>query len=160
MAADLLFRFKMKLLAIILIFYIANSFAIEIKAAVPSFLVPTESIVSSASSNSLVDSKPSSTSKSWYCNTKDSDNVFCGNNNPKTSSIEYESSSNQQLNGDNRGELVDASQNTDSNQKTLQDQELRNAMEKYQGGLSLPIAPTDDVKMNINQQQLQFNIKY
>ena len=49
---------------------------------------------------------------------------------------------------------------TNSNQNTMQDQDFKNAMGKYQGGMSLSLAPSDNVKMNINQQQLQFNIKY
>ena len=159
MVVGLLFQCKMKLLFVALFIFIANSFAVDVKSIVPSFLMPQESLANGSSANQAVIKNNNSSSKRLYCNGKNSDSVFCTNNEPKAYIVKLESSSKQQSNSTNSS-AIDATQNTNSNQKTMQDQDVRNAMGKYQGGMSLPIAPTDDIKMNINQQQLEFNIKY
>jgi hypothetical protein len=158
----------MNLLAIVLVFCIAGSYALDVDDFVPAFLMPTKS----ESSNDepvkpLVDIKRNSSSTtSWYCNRNhgNSVNVFCNKNNSSqvVYSVTYESSPNAQANKiiDDSVAGTDVTQNTYSNQKTLQNQDVRNTLEKTQGAFALPISPSDDVKMNINQQQVQFNIKY
>ncbi len=47
-----------------------------------------------------------------------------------------------------------------SNQNSLQDLSTKEAMDKYYGQMTLPIEPIKDLKMNINGQQIQIDIKY
>ena len=112
----------------------------------------------------------SSSSTSWYCNrnSTNSVNVFCNSSNQSNDMLLYKDANKASVNDKtnyqteigNVNQPPIANQSTGSNQNTLQDQETKNAMQKYQGGMSVPLVPSNEVKMNINQQQLQFNIKY
>ena len=153
MVVDHLFQYKMKLL--ILVLCIFNAEAEVIKNGVPSFLMPTESpdnkIVAGIVQNST-----------QKCNTDDSGSSVLCNKDSSAYSLKYESSTNSNgYNISNYGQTYDATaRGPNSNQNTMQTQSLKNAMGQSRGGISLPIAPSGNVKMNINQQQLQFNIKY
>ena len=137
---------------------------------VPAFLMPSGDANTQTESipvKPLVDiPRNSSATKSWYCNRNPNSagNVFCNKNTASTAikSYTYESSAT----GD-KTKVVDNSvtgtkfgQNTAANQETLQNQDLKNTLQKNQGGFMVPIAPSDNMNMNINQQQIQFNIKY
>ncbi len=144
----------MKLLTIFLVFYIFHVEAEGIKSGVLSFLMPTESL----NTKTVGGITNNSTKECYTGNVAD---VIC-NKNPSAYQTKYESST--KINGydiSNHEQTVSvATAGTNSNQNTMQDQNFKNAMGKYQGGMSLPLAPSDNVKMNINQRQLQFNIKY
>ena len=146
---------------------------------VPGFLVPANVNESSGADESLpvkplVDAKRnSSETDSWYCahNKQQSvGNVFCNKNSSSGVAgrvLTYESSPQGDTNQMVDNSVVKAGgvpksigPNTSSNQFTLQDQQLKNAFDKTQNNFSVPIQPSNDVKMNINQQQIQFNIQY
>lgn len=159
----------MKFILIIFIFAFANCFALQMSDYVPNFLLPSDGTTESVQIpvRALVDTKRnSSSSKSWYCvrNQDNVGNVFCNKTNTSdvVKSLTYESSTV----GD-KTKVIDNTvtgnkigQNTSSNQATLQDQEVKNSLQKSQGGFMVPIAPSKDVNMNVNQQQIQFNINY
>ncbi len=146
---------------------------------VPGFLVPANVSESSGADDSLpvqplVDVKRnSSETDSWYCahnKQKSVGNVFCNKNNSSDvvgKALTYESSPQGDTNQVVDNSVVKAGgipkpigPSTTSNQFTLQDQQLKNAFDKTQNNFSVPIQPSNDVKMNINQQQIQFNIQY
>lgn len=146
---------------------------------VPGFLVPANVSESSGADDTLpvkplVDAKRnSSETDSWYCahNKQQSvGNVFCNKNNSSAVAgrvLTYESSPQGDTNQVVDSSVVRAGEglkpvgpSTTSNQFTLQDQQLKNAFDKTQNNFSVPIQPSNDVKMNINQQQIQFNIQY
>lgn len=106
---------------------------------------------------------------SWYCHSSSdasiSNNVFCNKGtNTTDKSVVFESSGTNKVEDKMVDNSVGANGNNISqpsaNQQTLQDQQVRNAINKTQNGFSVPLQPSDDVKLNINQQQIQFNIQY
>ena len=141
---------------------------IGLEEFVPEFLRPS----SESYASNTIPVKPlvevkrnSSEDKSWYCNRNkiNVNNVFCKNNNAFT--VDSSGNTESKVLGD-RTAVVDNSiqgskigQNTIANPTTLQDQEVKNTLQK-QNGFLVPIAPSSDVKMNVNQQQIQFNNKY
>ncbi len=150
-----LFQYKMKLLTIFLVFCIFYVGAEDIKTNLPSFLMPVDSL-----STQTIDGITNNSIKE--CNVENGIDVVVCNKNSLAYAVKYESttkssgydtSSHQQT-------TTQTAWGTNSNQNTMQDKELKNAMENYKGGMSLPIIQSDTVKMNINQQRLQFNVRY
>ncbi|MDQ5921075.1 MAG: hypothetical protein QG673_1131 [Pseudomonadota bacterium] len=163
---------------------VANS--LQLSDFIPGYLSPTKESYESGNVKvkPLVESKRnSSTTKSWYCNRNhdSANNVFCDRtDNEVVHSLSYDESS---ISGD-RTKIVDnavtdysnssaygnnnfymnqnnyVNPNTSSNQNTMLDKGVKNTLQKSQGGLYVPIQPGKDVNMNVNQQQIQFNIKY
>ncbi|MBP9723078.1 MAG: hypothetical protein KBD64_08005 [Gammaproteobacteria bacterium] len=149
--------------------------ALGLSDFIPDYLVPAKesnesrALMGSAPVKPLVETKRnSSATKSWYCNRNQNNagNVFCKKNddNQIVHSLTYNESD---ASGD-RTNIVDNAvadknylgQDTSANQTTLQDKEVKDSLQKSQGGVFVPIQPSKDVNMNINQQQVQFNIKY
>lgn len=149
-----------------------NINALEVNDFVPGFLMPTpESAELELPVKPLVDTKRNgSATTSWYCNrnpnsTDQNENVFCNKNGNGSTvkNLRYESAS---ISGDKTAVIdntvtgVKIGGTTSANQNTLQTPDLKNSIQKSQGGFMVPIAPNNDMNMNINQQQIQFNIKY
>ncbi len=135
----------------------------------PSFLHPgnKESKNHNEPVKPLVDIKrnSSSTQKSWYCNRIKDDvtNVFCN----KTSSSEVVSSKNvvYESSPDDRSVMIDNSAQNDFakptvNSDAFQSPQAKSVIQNSQPNFSVPIQPSKNVNMNINQQQIQINIKY
>lgn len=170
-----LFRYSkkyMKLYYVIFfaLFSINNSYTLGLADFVPGFLVPSDISESSGADETLpvkplVEAKRnSSQTNSWYCTRSQSNNVFCNKNTNLAVAhvLTYESNPNADNNKvvDNSVSGTKLNLGTNSNQNTLQDQQLKDALEKNQNNFSVPIQPSNDVKMKINAQQVQFNIQY
>lgn len=168
----------MKLLGsafVLLVVCIPSALALSLSDFIPDYLVPDKESEESRTSMVAAPVKPlvetkrnSSATKTWYCkrNQNNVGNVFCNKNddNQIVRSLTYNE-------GDASGDqtnMVDNAvanknyrgQDTSANQQTLQNKEVKNSLQKSQGGLFVPIQPSKDVNMNVNQQQIQFNIKY
>jgi hypothetical protein len=103
-------------------------------------------------------------SDTWYCNRMQNtvSNIFCEKNRSSqvVKQITYDGSKIA-----DQSRMVDNSTTANyaqpsANQSALQTQETKNLIQKYQDNFTVPVPTGKDVKMNINQQQIEFNIKY
>ena len=134
--------------------------ALGVDDFVPSFLLPSTESKVDAQAESIpvkplvVVPRNSSTSKSWYCNRNQGGNVFCNKSTTaavvKSYTYESNSSGDKTKVVDNSVTGINFGKNTAANQETLQNQDLKNTLQKNQGGFMVPIAPTDKMNMNIN----------
>lgn len=96
-----------------------------------------------------------------YCNNgqlMSSSSVFCTNKQES-----YNFGGDGTISADNSSVLVPKNQaipTPSANQDALQDQGLKNAMNKYKSNYSLSLQPNDNVKMDVGINQLELNIKY
>ena len=165
---------KFYFVMLLVLFKINNCYALGLADFVPGFLVPSNVNEAGLADDTLpvkplVDVKRnSSQTNSWYCARSQAggarSNVFCNKDSSSAvaQALTYESNPTA-----DRNKVVDNSVtgsklnlNTSSNQSTLQDQQLKNAINKNQNNFLVPIQPSNDVKMKINAQQVQFNIQY
>ena len=146
------------LIALFLVNYLPSSYAVDLSDFLSGFLVP------STESGSVVDI--GSNMNGWHCNRRNDNisDVFCGHhsrdNIPKNIDYSDTITSDKTSMLDRSSSSTKVDQYTFANQITFQDLNLRNSLQHLQSGLWLPITPDRDIKMNINQQQIQFNIKY
>lgn len=162
---DRLFQFSPKHSIVVLGFLSIVAFAANFSEFVPGFLMPKhkESVVfnESAEIRPIVNIKRnSSDSKTWYCNRISgggSGDVFC-------SRRESAVNSNVDMGSSDHTKVVDTVTRDDSlsnaNQSSMQTQQTKNMVTQYQDMPAIPINTGKDVDMKINQQQIQFNIKY
>jgi hypothetical protein len=145
---------------------INKGIALKTSDIVPGFLMPEYK----ESSDSTIPVKPlietnrndNNADASWYCNrTKEGQNsVFCNkdtDNANNRESISYNNDKNS-----DKTSVVDISTTakTSSDQSALQDQHTKEALQRQQNNLSVPIKPTKNVDVNVGQQQVQIKIKY
>ncbi len=181
---DLLFQYSIMLNRIILfnflIFILPVSFSLNLSELVPTYLFngnngPNSGADPNMPVKPLINPHRNTTKykdNTWYCNGEESseninvaNNIFCQKNTTIDNRNVILESSNV---NDIRGKVVDNSVGNAgqvmvksySNQQTMQDQQVRNTINRAQNSFSVPLQPNDDVKLNIGQQQIQLNIKY
>ena len=164
---------KILFLLIAALLYSQSVVALSLSEFVPSFLQSSES-TEYDNRDEVV--KPfisvkrnASGSSSWYCTRMQNSvsNVFCekesssiarkivyGNHsNGNTVAVDSSSTSNSAI-----------TQNMNERTATFQDPKVTNMLLKEQDQIQnsalIPLQPSENVKMNINAQQIQFNIKY
>lgn len=166
----------MRVICFVLFFAVFSGagIALSLTDFVPGFLLPEDHAESDAANlpiKPLVDPKRNASSgeKTWYCTRMQNgvSNVFCNKNTDVTKVITYGNNVKQ-----DKPNVIDnaAASNNDINQNmaarttSFQDQKVTNLLQKQQDQIqnnaSIPLQPAKDVKMNINAQQVQFNIQY
>jgi hypothetical protein len=154
---------KFILCCIYLFLFVKSISAISLSDFVPSFIYDHKESQSFEIKPFVNIKRNSSSENIWYCNRslKNITNVFCNK------SIQHNGVIDNSSNSD-KSQVVDNSatnNNSNNNQllnnvpTTLQDQNVRDAL-KNQNTIYLPLSPEDNLKMDINQQRVQFNYKY
>ena len=166
--------------------YSMSAVAIEMSDFVPSFLTSNSPNVESsvtAPVRPLVNvNRNNHADTTWYCTRMQNgvSNVFCNKGNATESGVKFANVSDDSTESgvkfanvsSDRTAVVDNSVNTGNDllqdmakrNASLQDQKVMNYLVKQQNQIqdaaSLPIQTGKNVKMNINAQQVQFNIQY
>ena len=160
-----------RLLFVLEILYFSQSFSLGLADFVPSFLTTKQNvnqaksiaINNNESSNVQLAVNTNASSNVAYCdNLKNRgfhSSVFCAQNESQNRLNVAPLNSNNATSANVISNDTSVPQTT-VNQSTLQDQELKNAMSRYNSTYMLSIQPQNDVKMNVGVNQLQLNIKY
>jgi spore maturation protein CgeB len=147
--------------------YASNSMGLGLADFVPSFLVPSqhkESDTAHLPVKPLIAVKRNaSSSGSWYCNRLHNSvsNVFCNESNSSTvvKKVTFDGTTGDKTTVVDNSVAGNYAQSS-ANQSALQDQQTKNAIARNQPDFSVPIQTSKDVNMNVNQQQIEINIKY
>lgn len=144
--------------------------ALSLSDFVPSFLDSSnKNLESSSEVKPFVDVKRNASSSSpWYCTRMQNNvsNVFCdkeslsvakavvyGNKSDNTKMVDNAVTTSETLN-----------QNMNQRVSTFQDPKVTNLLlrdqDQIQNSALIPIQPSENVHMDVNAQQVQFNIKY
>lgn len=170
-----LFQYNLVMRTIILGIICAYSMsviAIDMSDFVPNFLTSNppnvESSVTAPVRPIVNVNRNTHTNKTWYCTRMQNgvSNVFCNKGNSTESGVQFANGSGDHTtvvdNSVNAGN--DLLQDMAKRNASLQDQKVMNYLVKQQNQIqdaaSLPIQTGKNVKMNINAQQVQFNIQY
>jgi len=164
---------KIIFILISILLYSQSVVALSLSEFVPSFLQRSESKeydARDAAVKPFVSVKRNTSSgSSWYCTRMQNSvsNVFCehesanvakkivyGNhNNDNTVVVDSSNTSNSAI-----------TQNMNERTATFQDPKVTNMLlkdqDQIQNSALIPLQPSENVKMNVNAQQIQFNIKY
>ncbi|MCX8514767.1 MAG: hypothetical protein ORN24_04290 [Burkholderiales bacterium] len=148
------------LYCICLVFLLKIIFALSLSDFVPSFIYGRNESFNGEVKPIVNVKRNSSGENIWYCirNLKNITNVFCNKSN-QSNAVTFNNSS-----GD-KSPVIDSSANNNNGQQlnnvpaTLQDQNVKDAL-KNQNLIFLPLTPEENLKMDINQQRVQFHYKY
>ena len=165
---------KLILSLVLWVVMFSTIFAVGLADYVPSFLVASQN--NSKSSNNYPSNSSINTPMLVGINDKQSATVYSGNSNDFCKNSGADSVFCKQDNESATSKVSDASVestsnplkpkiNTDPNLTSLQSQDLREALSKYNSGYMFNIAPKDNMSIGIGGterglNQLQFNMKY